>query len=112
MEIGMYAVRLTRSFLASLCAIADIRIEGEVLVFELYINRKVFKKSSYPMPYLSILEEAYQLNDVSKRLKLLSAQHPFVEEALLTLSGNICHTATLLEVLVAIKTANSAQSDN
>jgi hypothetical protein len=81
-------------------------------VCELYINRKVFKKSAYPMPYLSILEEVHQLNAVSERLKLLSVQLPLVEEALLTVCGNIGTTATLLEVLVAIRTTKSAQCDN
>jgi hypothetical protein len=63
------------------------------------------------MPYESILQEVHQLNDISERLKLLSAEHPLVEEALMTVCGNIRNTATLLEVLVAIKTINPEQSD-
>jgi hypothetical protein len=37
--------------------------------------------------------------NVSERLDTLSDQHPRVSEALITISGNVRHTATLLEVL-------------
>jgi len=42
---------------------------------------------------------------VSDRLDLLAEQHPLVAEALITISGSVRDTATLLEVLVAIKVA-------
>ena len=57
----------------------------------------------YPMPPSAILHEARQLHDVSERLDTLADQHPLVAEALMTISGNVRHTATLLEVLVATK---------
>ena len=57
----------------------------------------------YPMPPSAILHEAQQLHDVSERLDTLADQHPLVSEALITISGNVRHTATLLEVLVATK---------
>jgi hypothetical protein len=57
----------------------------------------------YPMPPSAILHEAKQLHDVSERLDTLADQHPLVSEALMTISGNVRHTATLLEVLVATK---------
>jgi hypothetical protein len=37
---------------------------------------------------------------VSERLATLAGNHPLVSEALLTISGNVRNTATLLEVLV------------
>jgi hypothetical protein len=40
---------------------------------------------------------------VSDRRDSLSEQHPLVSEALLTISGNVRNTATLLEVLVVTK---------
>jgi hypothetical protein len=40
---------------------------------------------------------------VSDRLDSLAEQHPLVEEALLTISGSVRNTATLLGVLVAMK---------
>jgi hypothetical protein len=55
------------------------------------------------MPSNAILHEARQLHNVSDRLDLLSEEHPLVSEALITISGSVRNTATLLEVLVATK---------
>jgi hypothetical protein len=55
------------------------------------------------MPSTAILYEAEQLHNVSDRLDSLSEQHPLVSEALLSISGSVRNTATLLEVLVATK---------
>jgi hypothetical protein len=55
------------------------------------------------MPSNAILREAQQLHDVSNRLDSLAGQHPLVSEALITISGSVRNTATLLEVLVATK---------
>jgi hypothetical protein len=55
------------------------------------------------MPSNAILYEAQQLYNVSDRLDSLADQHPFVSEALRTISGNVRSTATVLEVLVATK---------
>jgi len=51
------------------------------------------------MPSNAILYEATQLHKVSDRLDLLAGQHPLVSEALITISGTVRNTATLLEVL-------------
>jgi hypothetical protein len=53
----------------------------------------------------AILHEVQQLYGVSDRLDLLAEQHPLVSEGLITISGSVRNTATLLEVLVAIKIA-------
>jgi hypothetical protein len=53
----------------------------------------------------AILHEVEQLYDVSDRLDFLAGQHPLVSEALVTISGSVRNTATLLEVLVATKIA-------
>jgi hypothetical protein len=50
-----------------------------------------------------ILHEVQQLYRVSDRLDDLAEQHPLVSEALITISGSVRNTATLLEVLVATK---------
>jgi len=55
------------------------------------------------MPANRILQEAQKLHDVSERLDLLADEHPIVSEALITISGNVRHTATLLQVLVVTK---------
>jgi hypothetical protein len=57
------------------------------------------------MPPTAILYEIQKLYDVSDRLESLAEQHPFVSEALITISGSVRNTATLLEVLVATKMA-------
>jgi hypothetical protein len=53
----------------------------------------------------TILHEVQQLYNVSDRLDSLAGQHPLVSEALVTISGSVRNTATLLEVLVATKIA-------
>ncbi len=55
------------------------------------------------MPSTAILYEVQRLYDVSDRLDSLAEQHPVVSEALLGISGSVRNTATLLEVLVAMK---------
>jgi hypothetical protein len=59
----------------------------------------------------AILHEIQQLYSVSERLDSLAGQHPLVSEALLTISGSVRNTATLLEVLVATKMAPLAGID-
>jgi hypothetical protein len=44
----------------------------------------------------AILREARQLRNVSDSLDSLAEQHPLVSGALITISGNIRHTAVLL----------------
>ena len=51
----------------------------------------------------AILQEARQLHGVSDRLDSLAEEHPVVSEALVTISGSVRNTATLLEVLVATR---------
>ena len=51
----------------------------------------------------AILHEVQQLYNVSDRLDTLADQHPLVSEGLITISGNVRHTAALLEVLVSTK---------
>jgi hypothetical protein len=55
------------------------------------------------MPSNAILHEAQQLHNVSDRLDLLAEEHPSVADALAAISGNVRNTATLLQVLVAMK---------
>jgi len=55
------------------------------------------------MPLNEILREAQQLHNVSDRLDSLAEGHPLVSDALITISGSVRNTATLLEVLVATK---------
>jgi len=55
------------------------------------------------MPAHEILQEAKNLHKVSDSLDLLAVQHAPLAEALTILSGSVRNSATLLEVLVALK---------
>ena len=57
------------------------------------------------MPPTAILNEIQKLYDLSVRLDSLLEQHPLVSEALITISGSVRNTATLLQVLIATKMA-------
>jgi hypothetical protein len=54
----------------------------------------------------SFLREIDQLKSVSTNLEALADHHPSVEEALISISGNIRSSAVMLEVLVATRIAN------
>jgi hypothetical protein len=55
------------------------------------------------MPAHEILLEAKKLHKVSDSLDVLATQHEPLAEALAILSGSVRNSATLLEVLVALK---------
>ena len=55
------------------------------------------------MPSNAILHEVQRLYNVSDRLDSLAELHPVVSAALITISGSVRNTATLLEVLIATK---------
>jgi len=63
------------------------------------------------MPLNAILQEAQHLHGVSNRLDLLAEDHPPVSDALISISGSVRNTATLLEVLVATKVTPHSGSD-
>ncbi len=54
--------------------------------------------------YQDILKEVGHLNSIGDRLELLADQNPSVEDALMSVSGNVRNTATVLEVLALIRT--------
>jgi hypothetical protein len=55
------------------------------------------------MPSTAILQEVQRLYSVSVRLDSLAETHPLASEALLVIAGSVRNTATLLEVVVAMK---------
>jgi hypothetical protein len=67
------------------------------------VIREVQLRRSTANPSIAILHEVKQLYNGSDRLDSLAEQHPDVSSALLTISGSVRNTATLLEVLVATK---------
>ena len=61
------------------------------------------RKAVQFMPAHEILQEAKKLHKVSASLDVLAMQNAPLEEALSILSGSVRNSATLLEVLVAVK---------
>ena len=59
----------------------------------------------------AILHEVQQLYNVSDRLDSLAEQHPLVSEALIGISGSVRNTATLLELVFAMKLPTLAGLD-
>jgi hypothetical protein len=55
------------------------------------------------MTAATILIEVHNLNGVSTRLDALADQNPVVSEGLLAVAASVRDSATLLEVLVAMK---------
>jgi hypothetical protein len=80
---------------------------GTALTLQLLENvsppLKSTTESGTPLPFGGILREVVHLNNVSCRLESLANDHPLVEDALMSISGNIRNTATTLEVLAVIK---------
>jgi hypothetical protein len=74
------------------------------LLQDVFPNLTVTTESGTITPFEDILKEVHQLNNVSARLELLANQNPAVEEALMSISGNVRNTATVLEVLAIIRT--------
>ena len=64
---------------------------------------RLSRKPCTPCIRNAILHEVQQLYNVSDRLDSLAEQHPLVSEVLITISGSVRNTATLLEVLIATK---------
>jgi len=74
------------------------------LVQGVFPNLTVTTESGTITPFEDILKEVNQLHSVSDRLESLANQNPSVEDALMSVSGNVRNTANTLEVLALIKT--------
>jgi hypothetical protein len=55
------------------------------------------------MPSTAISHEIEQLHQVSDHLDSLTEHHPLLADALISISGSVRNTATLLEVLLVTK---------
>jgi hypothetical protein len=85
-----------------------VRVVGEAMTLQLVTSEilpdfRFLAKSGIPMGFEAILKEVDDLQGVSARLEGLAEQYPPVTEALMTLSGNVLNTATVLAVVAAIK---------
>ena len=96
-EVNLLA-QLLGLFLTFLGAALTLQLVEDVSPF-----LKATTESGIPLPLEEILREVVQLNNTSNRLESLAADHPVMEDALMSISGNIRNTATTLEVLTVIK---------
>jgi hypothetical protein len=85
-----------------------VRVLGEATTLQLVTSEilpdfRFFSKSGIPIGFEAILNEVDDLQGVSARLQGLAEQYSPVTEALMTISGNVLNTATVLAVVAAIK---------
>ena len=85
-----------------------VRVVGEASTLQLVTSEilpdfKFLSNSGIPIGFEAILNEVDDLQAVSARLQVLAEQYPPVTEALMTISGNVLNTATVLAVVAAMK---------
>jgi len=85
-----------------------VRVVGEAMTLQLVTSEilpdfRFLTKSGIPIGFEAILKEVDDLQGISARLEGLAEQYPPVTEALMTISGNVLNTATVLAVVAAIK---------
>jgi hypothetical protein len=85
-----------------------VRVVGEATTLQLVTSEilpdfKFGSKGGIPMGFEAILNEVDDLQSVSARLEGLAGQYPPVAEALMSISGNVLNTATVLAVVAAVK---------
>ncbi len=85
-----------------------VRVVGEAMTLQLVTSEvlpefRFHSRSGIPIGFEAILNEVDDLQAVSARLQGLAEQYPPVTEALMTISGNVLNTATVLAVVAAVK---------
>ena len=84
-----------------------VRVVGEAMTLQLVTSEILpdfkFSQSGTPIGFEAIVHEVDDLQGVSARLERLAEQYPPVAEALMSISGNILNTATVLAVVAAVK---------
>lgn len=85
-----------------------VRVVGEAMTLQLVTSEilpdfRFFSKSGIPIGFEAIVGEVDDLQGISARLEALAEQYPPLTETLLTISGSVLNTATVLAVVAAIK---------
>jgi hypothetical protein len=85
-----------------------VRVVGEAMTLQLVTSEilpdfRFLSKSGMPIGFEAIVNEVDDLQGVSARLEGLARQYPPVAEALMSISGNVLNTATVLAVVAAVK---------
>ncbi len=85
-----------------------VRVIGEPMTLQMVTSDilpdfRFLPKSGIPIGFEAIVNEVDDLLEVSARLGGLAEQYPPLTEALMSISGNVLNTATVLAVVAAIK---------
>jgi hypothetical protein len=85
-----------------------VRVVGEAMTLQLVASEilpdfRFLSKSGIPLGFEAIVNEVDDLQRVSARLQGLAEQYPPVADALMSISGNVLNTATVLAVVAAVK---------
>jgi hypothetical protein len=85
-----------------------VRVVGEAMTSQMVTSKilpdfKFLPKSGVPIGFEAIVNEVDDLQNVSARLEELAEQYPPLTDALMTISGNVLSTATVLAVVAAVK---------
>jgi hypothetical protein len=85
-----------------------VRVVGEATTLQLVTSEilpdfRFLSKSGIPIGFEAIVNEVDDLQGVSARLERLAEQYPPVAEELMSISGNVLNTATVLAVVAAVK---------
>ena len=85
-----------------------VRVVGEAMTLQLVTSEilpdfRFLSKSGIPIGFEAIVNEVDNLQGVSARLERLAEQYPPITDALMSISGNVLNTATVLAVVAAIK---------
>ena len=96
-------VILISQFLGLLLTFIGEAMTSQLVTAEVLPPHQHIAKNSLPQGFEVILNEVEQLKNVGARLEGMAEQHPPFTEALLTVAGNIRSIATVLAVLVAVR---------
>ena len=96
-------VILIAQFLGLLLAFIGEAMTSRLVTSEVLPPDSSIPKNGVRTGFEVILNEVDQLNGISARLEGLAEQHPPFTEALMTVAGNVRNTATVLTVLVAVR---------
>jgi hypothetical protein len=102
-EAGAAGIILITHLLGLLVRVVGEAITLQLVTSEILLDFKFLSKSGIPIGFEAIVNEVDDLQGVSARLERLAEQYPPVAEALMSISGNVLNTATVLAVVAAVK---------
>ena len=96
-------IALITQLLGLLVRVVGEAVTSQVVTSEILPDFRFFPKNGVPIAFEAIVNEVDDLQNVSARLEELAEQYPPLADALMTISGNVLNTATVLAVVAAVK---------